>query len=100
MNRSVHLSGGETVMKLPMRLPSRPLLFAAITSCSMLAAAYAAVGGIENPTCELISPGVYRLDYQAASQAGGVAVFASSRLDRIAHAEPLLTIGTTPPTVP
>src|SRR2546421_3618615 len=96
MNRSVRLSGGETVMKLPMRLPSRPLLFAAITSCSMLAAAYAAVGGIENPTCELINPGVYRLDYQASSQAGGVEVFASSRPDRIDSAKPVLTIRKTP----
>src|SRR5438046_88728 len=96
MNRSVHFSGGETVMKLPMRLPSRPLLFAAITSCSMLAAAYTAVGGIENPTCELISPGVYRLDYQASPQAGGVEVFASSRPDRIDSAKPVLTIRKTP----
>src|SRR5207245_9499160 len=96
MNRSVRLSGGETVMKLPMRLPSRPLLFAAITSCSMLAAAYTAVGGIENPTCELISPGVYRLDYQASPQAGGVEVFASSRPDRIDSAKPVLTLRTTP----
>ena len=83
-------------MMLPMRLPSRPLLFAAITSCSMLAAAYTAVGGIENPTCELISPGVYRLDYQASPQAGGVEVFASSRPDRIDSAKPVLTIRKTP----
>src|SRR5437764_285942 len=47
MNRSVRLSGGDTVMKLQMRLPFRPLLLAAITSCSMLAAASTAVSGIE-----------------------------------------------------
>ncbi len=83
-------------MKLVMRLPSRPLLLAAITSCSMLAAASTAVSGIENPTCELISPGVYRLDYQASPQAGGVEVFASSRPDRIDSAKPVLTIRKTP----
>src|SRR6266403_872338 len=96
MNRSVRLSGGETVMKLQMRLPSRPLLLAAITSCSMLAAASTAVSSIENPTCELISPGVYRLDYQASPQAGGVEVFASSRPDRIDSAKPVLTIRKSP----
>src|SRR6059058_6184587 len=96
MNRSVRLSGGETVMKLPMRLPFRPLLLAAITSCSMLAAASTAVSGIENPTCELISPGVYRLDYQASPRAGVVEVFASSRPDRIDSAKPVLTIRKTP----
>src|SRR5207302_9434642 len=60
------------------------------------AAAYAAVDCIENPTCELISPGVYRLDYQASSEAGGVEVFASSRPDRIDSAKPVLTIRKTP----
>src|SRR6184192_3796062 len=96
MNRSVRLSGGDTVMKLQMRLPFRPLLLAAITSCSMLAAASTAVSGIENPTCELISPGVYRLDYQASPRAGVVEVFASSRPDRIDSAKPVLTIRKTP----
>src|SRR6266403_2222364 len=96
MNRSVRLSGGETAMKLQMRLPFRPLLLVAITSCSMLAAASTAVSGIENPTCELISPGVYLLDYQASSESGGVEVFASSRPDRIDSAKPVLTIRKTP----
>jgi protein-tyrosine phosphatase len=96
MNRSVRLSEGATVMKLQIRLPSRLLLLAAITSCSMLAAASTAVSGIENPTCELISPGVYRLDFQASPQAGGVDVFASSRPDRIDSAKPVLTIRKTP----
>jgi protein-tyrosine phosphatase len=52
--------------------------------------------GIENPTCELISPGVYRLDYQATPGAGAVQVFASSRPDRIDSEKPLLTIRQTP----
>src|SRR5205085_2037422 len=96
MNRSMRLSGGDTVMKLQMRLPFQPHLIAAITSCTMLAAASTAVSGIENPTCELISPGVYRLDYQASPRVGVVKVFASSRPDRIDSAKPVLTIRKTP----
>jgi protein-tyrosine phosphatase len=52
--------------------------------------------GIENPTCELISPRVYRLDYQASPGAGAVQVFASSRPDHIDSDKPLLTIHETP----
>jgi protein-tyrosine phosphatase len=51
---------------------------------------------IENPTCELIGPGVYRLDYQASPGAGAVQVFTSSRPDRIDSDKPLLTIQRTP----
>lgn len=83
-------------MKLRMRLPFRLLLLAAMTSCSMLAAASTTVSGIENPTCELISPGVYRLDFQASPQAGVVEVFASSRPDRVDSPKPVLTIRKTP----
>jgi protein-tyrosine phosphatase len=52
--------------------------------------------GIENPTCELVSPGVYRLDFQASPDAGPVAVYTSSRPDLIDSAKPLLTIQKTP----
>jgi protein-tyrosine phosphatase len=52
--------------------------------------------GIENPTCELIGPGVYRLDFQASPDAGPVEVFASSRPDRIDSDKPVLTIRRTP----
>jgi protein-tyrosine phosphatase len=52
--------------------------------------------GIDNPTCELITPGVYRLDYQASPGTGAVQVFASSRPDRIDSDKPLLTIRKTP----
>jgi len=54
------------------------------------------VTGIENPTCELIRPGVYQLDFQASPDAGPVEVFASSRPDLIDSAKPLLTIQKTP----
>jgi protein-tyrosine phosphatase len=56
----------------------------------------AGISGIDNPTCELVRPGVYRLDYQASPHAGAVEVFASSRPDRIDSAKPLLTIRKTP----
>jgi protein-tyrosine phosphatase len=56
-----------------------------------------AVGaGIENPTCEQIRPGVYRLDFQASPDAGPVEVFASSRPDRIDSPRPLLSIRKAP----
>jgi protein-tyrosine phosphatase len=52
--------------------------------------------GIENPTCELVSPGVYRLDFQASPEAGPVEVFASSRPDRIDSAKLLVAVRKTP----
>jgi protein-tyrosine phosphatase len=55
------------------------------------AACAIAAGGIENPTCESIRPGVYRIDYQASSDSGAVEVFASSRPDRFASARPAAT---------
>lgn len=56
----------------------------------------AAAAGIDNPTCELIGPGAYRLDYQSSPGTGAVQVFASSRPDRIDSDKPLLTIRKTP----
>src|SRR5437016_6305439 len=58
--------------------------------CSMVAT------GIENPTCELVGPGIYRIDFQASPAAGPVEVFASSRPDLIDSPKPLLTIRKTP----
>jgi protein-tyrosine phosphatase len=52
--------------------------------------------GIENATCELIRPGVYRIDYRASSDAGAVQVFASSYPDRLDSTKPVLTIRRTP----
>ncbi len=55
-----------------------------------------AVAGIENPTCERVRPGVYRIDYQASPDAGAVQVFASSRPDRMDSPLPAFTIRRTP----
>jgi protein-tyrosine phosphatase len=70
----------------------------AISVFLFLVPALSAAGilGIENPTCELVRPGVYRLDYQASPHAEAVDVFASSRADRIDSTKPLLTIRKTP----
>ena len=65
----------------------------------LCAVGFASNAGIENPTCELIGPGVYRLDYQAAPDAGPVEVFASSRPDSIDSIKPVLTIRRTPANV-
>jgi hypothetical protein len=48
--------------------------------------------GIENPTCELVATGLYRLDYQSSPGTGAVEVFASSRPDRIDSADSILTM--------
>jgi protein-tyrosine phosphatase len=52
--------------------------------------------GIENPTCELVRAGVYRINFAAAKDAGPVEVFASSRPDRVDSEKPLVTIRKTP----
>jgi protein-tyrosine phosphatase len=52
--------------------------------------------GIRNPTCELISPGTYRIDFESSPDAGPVEVFASSRPDRIDSDKPVFTIQTHP----
>ncbi len=48
--------------------------------------------GIENPTCELVAPGVYRIDFQASTGATPVEVFASSHPDRIDSTKSIFTI--------
>jgi len=71
-------------------------LFSVILTLVLRAVSSPAAASIENPTCELISPGVYRLDYQTSPGAGAVQVFTSSRPDRIDSDKPLLTIQRTP----
>jgi protein-tyrosine phosphatase len=51
---------------------------------------------IDSPTCELIAPGTYRIDFRASPDAVPVKVFVSSWPDRIDSPEPLQTIRTTP----
>jgi len=62
------------------------LVLAAFSTCTLGAT------GIENPRCDQIGPGLYRIDYQASAGAGEVKVFASSRPDGFDSAKPLLTI--------
>src|ERR1700730_16288120 len=52
--------------------------------------------GIENPSCELISSGVYTINFQSARDVGPVEVFASSRPDRIDSAMPLTILRKVP----
>jgi protein-tyrosine phosphatase len=72
------------------------VLFIVCATLALRAVSSAGAASIDNPTCELIGPGVYRLDYQASPGAGPVQVFASSRPDRIDSDKPLLTIERTP----
>jgi protein-tyrosine phosphatase len=67
-----------------------------LLALAVLAATSLGAAGIENPTCELISSGLYRIDYQASADAGAVEVFASSRADRIDSPKALITIRQTP----
>jgi protein-tyrosine phosphatase len=72
------------------------VLFIVCATLTLRTVNSASTVGIENPTCELIGPGVYRLDYQASPGTGAVQVFASSRPDRIDSDKPVLTIQRTP----
>jgi protein-tyrosine phosphatase len=47
---------------------------------------------IEDASCEMIGPGIYRLDYNAPPGTGPVVVWVSSRPDRIDSEKPLLSI--------
>jgi protein-tyrosine phosphatase len=84
---------------ISMKLRAHFLVVLALFSVSLtlvLRAISSPAAGIENPTCELIAPGVYRLDYQVSPATGAVQLFASSRPDRIDSDKPLLTIHRTP----
>jgi protein-tyrosine phosphatase len=81
---------------LKLRLPGAVFLFTLIVALVLPDFGSVAATGIENPTCELASPGVYRIDFKASPDAGPVEVFASSRADRIDSAKPLLTIRKAP----
>jgi protein-tyrosine phosphatase len=91
---------GEPLMKQRVRSLISLVLLTVTATLTLRAVSSAAAVGIENPTCELISPGVYRLDYQASPGSGAVQVFTSSRPDRIDSGKPLLTIRQTPAEVP
>jgi protein-tyrosine phosphatase len=82
-------------MKLRIRLFLALVLFL-VGATLTLRTVSSAGAGIDNPTCELIAPGVYRLDFQASPGVDRVRVFASSLPDRIDSDKPLLTIRKTP----
>src|SRR6266566_3114251 len=81
---------------MKLRLPRAVPLLAISVTLVLPDFGSVAATGIENPTSELVSPGVYRLDFQASPDAGPVEVFASSRPDRIDSPRPLLTIRKAP----
>jgi protein-tyrosine phosphatase len=78
------------------RLPGVILLFTLIVAPVLPHFASVVVAGIENATCELIRPSVYRIDFHAFPETGPVEVFASARPDQIDSPKPLLTIRKTP----
>src|SRR6202171_4687724 len=84
----------RTCMRL--RLLGAVLLFAISVTLFLPGVSSIAGTGIENPTCELISPGIYRIDFQASSSQGPVQVFTSARPDLIDSTVPLLTIRKAP----
>ena len=83
-------------MNLRLRLFVASSLLLASAAVALFAFSSAAGTGIENPTCELIRLGTYRLDFQVSSDAGPVEVFVSSRPDRIDSEKAVLTIRKTP----
>src|SRR5437879_6341584 len=74
---------------------ARPLLCAG-SVLALLAFSSVADTGIEDPTCEPIRPGAYRIDFQASPGAAPVEVFASSQPDRIDSVKAVLTISRAP----
>src|SRR6266446_1561494 len=72
------------------------LLFAATFVLALPDSISPAGTGIENPTCEPVSPGVYRIDFQSSPGATPVEVFASSWADRIDSGKAVLTIRRAP----
>jgi protein-tyrosine phosphatase len=86
-------------MKLRIRFYFALVLFAVCATLTLRIGGSAALTGIENSTCEPVSPGVYRIAYEAPPHTGPVKVFASSRPDRIDSAKPLLTIRQPPANV-
>jgi protein-tyrosine phosphatase len=83
-------------MKLRIRLFLALVLFLVSATLTLRTVGSPGAASIDNPTCELIAPGVYRLDFQASPGSSLVEVFASSRPDRIDSDKPLLTIRKTP----
>jgi protein-tyrosine phosphatase len=83
-------------VNLRLRLFVASSLLLASAAVALFAFSSAAGTGIENPTCELIRLGTYRLDFQVSSDAGPVEVFVSSRPDRIDSEKAVLTIRKTP----
>jgi protein-tyrosine phosphatase len=78
------------------RLRGVPLLFTLIVAPVLAHFGSVVVASIESPTCELIRPNVYRLNFHVLPETGPVEVFASSRPDQLDSPKPLLTIYKTP----
>ena len=95
MNGRLRCISVETCIKRARIFATRPL-FVAGAVFALLAFNSVADTGIENPTCELVGSGVYRIDFQASPGATPVEVFASSRPDRIDSAKAVLTIRRAP----
>ena len=53
-------------------------------------------GGIEHATCVETGPGAYRIEFQASPSARSIAIFASSRADRVDSQDPLVKAATSP----
>ena len=77
-------------------LPGALLLFSLTVALVLPDFGSVAASGIDNPTCELVRHGVYRLEFPAAPDAGAVEVFASSRTNRLDNSQPIATIRTAP----
>lgn len=82
-------------MRRERRFAMVPLL-AAGSVLALLAFSSAAGTAIENPTCELAGPGVYRIDFQSSPGAMPVEVYASSRPDRVDSPKAIITVRSVP----
>src|SRR6184192_2302589 len=80
--RSSGISAVVSRMRRERRFAMVPL-FAAGSVLALLAFSSAAGTGIENPTCEMAGPGVYRIDFQASPSAMTVEVSVPDRSGRV-----------------
>ncbi len=67
-----------------------------LASLVFLAGRLVVAAGIENAVCEQTSPTTYHIEFQAPSDAGSIAIYASSHADRIDSAQPVLTTRRSP----
>jgi protein-tyrosine phosphatase len=96
MKRRLRGISARTSVKRRARLFIALPVLSAVSVLVLVAFSSVADTSIENPTCEMVGPGVYRIDFQASPGTAPVEVFASSLPERIDSSKAVLTIHRAP----